>query len=139
MTKAKICLLIGIHSTNFARWSAMGVIDEPPAGYKAASTEELREYILGQEAKVKAWRLTTKIRRSAWMQNEGAPTRTIITEGVEDALSLQQTKAGTTIIASLGIGNIGKAPVDTNSPVVVFRDGDNPESSAEKGRENHNR
>ena len=64
---------------------------------------------------------------------DGAPERTVIAEGIEDALSLCQAEAGTVIVASLGLSNLGKAPVDKALPVVVFRDGDDPDSQAEKG------
>ncbi len=63
---------------------------------------------------------------------EDAPKRTVLVEGVEDALSLQQANAGSIITASLGLSNLGKAPVDTELPVVVFRDGDEPKSQADK-------
>jgi putative DNA primase/helicase len=64
-----------------------------------------------------------------------APARTVIAEGVEDALSLYQAGAGATVIASFGVGNLGKAPVDPDQPVVVFKDGDDPDSPAAKGLE----
>lgn len=64
---------------------------------------------------------------------EGAPERTVITEGVEDALSLFQAKAGATVVASLGLANLGKSPIDPTLPVVVFKDGDDPDSPAAKG------
>ncbi len=61
------------------------------------------------------------------------PARTVIAEGVEDAFSLYQAGAGATVIASLGIGNLGKAPLKPDLSVVVFRDGDDPNSPAAKG------
>ena len=60
-----------------------------------------------------------------------ASKRTVLTEGVEDALSLLKTAAGTTIIACLGVQNIGKAPVDPKADVIIFRDGDEPRSRAD--------
>ena len=67
------------------------------------------------------------------LTENGVPARTIVVEGVEDALSLQQAKAGTRVVASFGISNIGKAPVDKTLPVVVFKDGDAEDSQAAKG------
>lgn len=67
------------------------------------------------------------------LTSSNAPTRTVFAEGVEDALSLHQAGTGTTVIASLGIGNLGKASMDLDLPVVVFKDGDAPESPAVKG------
>jgi putative DNA primase/helicase len=67
------------------------------------------------------------------LTENGPPARTIIVEGVEDALSLQQAQAGTCIVASLGASNIGKAPADKTLPVVVFKDGDAEDSQAAKG------
>ena len=64
---------------------------------------------------------------------KGAPACTVIAEGVEDALSLRQAGAGATVIASLGVGNIGKASFDPDLPVVVFKDGDGPVNPAVKG------
>jgi putative DNA primase/helicase len=61
-----------------------------------------------------------------------APKRTVLTEGVEDALSLWKAAAGTTVIACLGVQNFGKAPIDPKADVIIFRDGDEPESSADK-------
>jgi hypothetical protein len=55
-----------------------------------------------------------------------------LAEGVEDALSLWKADAGTTIVASLGVKNIGKAPINAETDVVIFRDGDEPESTADK-------
>ncbi len=62
-----------------------------------------------------------------------APARTVMAEGVEDALSLYQAGAGATVIASLGVGNLGKTSVNPAQPVVVFKDGDDPDSPAAKG------
>ena len=64
---------------------------------------------------------------------KSAPARTVIAEGVEDALSLWQAGTGTTVIASLGVANIGKASFDPDLPVVVFKDGDDPVNPAVKG------
>ena len=58
-----------------------------------------------------------------------AAERTVIAEGLEDALSLWQASAGKYIIASLGVSGIGKGPCLHGNEVVVFRDGD-PEGSA---------
>ena len=93
----------------------------------------------GQKSTVEPQRRTYR-GQTDWQSGTGflltvnnAPDRTVIAEGVEDALSLAQAKAGSVIVASLGLSNLGKATVDTALPVVVFRDGDAPDSPAEKG------
>lgn len=63
---------------------------------------------------------------------EDAPDRIVITEGVEDALSLLQAGCGITIMASLGVGNLRKLHVPSGVDIVVFRDGDAPEAPASK-------
>ena len=95
-----------------------------PDGHKS-STEPQRRTYRGQSD----WQSGDGFRLSV----KGAAKRIVIAEGVEDALSLLQVKAGAVIIASLGLSNLGKSAVDAKLPVIVFRDGDDPGSPAEKG------
>jgi hypothetical protein len=122
-----------------ARWgeSAMLAVVNGTDGPTAAQLTYLTPD--GQKSTVEPQR-RTYIGQADWHEGGGfrlavgdAPERTIIVEGAEDALSLAQAGAGTVIVASLGLSNLGKAPVDADLPVVVFRDGDDPDSPAEKG------
>ena len=122
-----------------ARWGegAMVAVINGPEGPAAIQLTYVTPE--GNKSNVKPHRRTYR-NQPDWQAGGGfrltvdnAPSRTLIAEGVEDALSLFQAKAGTVIIASLGLSNLGKAPVDKTLPVVVFRDGDEPDSPAEKG------
>jgi hypothetical protein len=122
-----------------ARWGegAMLAVVSAPDGPLAVQLTYLTPD--GQKSTVEPQR-RTYIGQPDWHKGGGfhlavkdAPERTVIAEGVEDALSLAQASAGSVIVAALGLGNLGKAAVDEGLPVVVFRDGDDPDSPAEKG------
>jgi len=57
--------------------------------------------------------------------------RLILCEGVETALSLWQA-TGQEVWACLGIANMAQAPVPEGASIVVARDGDMPESKADR-------
>ena len=60
----------------------------------------------------------------------GATDRTVIAEGLEDALSLWQSNVAKHVVASCGVNGIGKGPCIHGDEVVVFRDGDLEGSAA---------
>jgi hypothetical protein len=95
-----------------------------PEGHKSSTDPQRRTY-RGQPD----WQAGDGFR----LPVKEAAERTIVVEGVEDALSLLQAKAGTVIIASLGLSNLGKTTVDASLPVIIFRDGDDPDSPASTG------
>ncbi|NYS26782.1 toprim domain-containing protein [Rhodobacteraceae bacterium 2376] len=59
---------------------------------------------------------------------------TILCEGIENALSIWQA-TGRETWACLGVSNIARAPVPSGQPVLIAADGDNPESKAQRQRD----
>ena len=58
---------------------------------------------------------------------------TIITEGLENGLSLARVKSLSRILALPGIGALPSVPVRKGERVIVFQDSDDPDSPAAKG------
>jgi phage/plasmid primase-like uncharacterized protein len=88
----------------------------------------------GRKAPLKVQKRTNKA-RDGWsdiaaVRMPGHPP-IILCEGVETALSVWQA-TGQETWACLGISNIGRAPLPDGVPVIIARDGDEPNSKADQ-------